>query len=471
MASFWLATVAFIWMTTSIGAEFLRDCHTTDPKPYIYYATKTPYELINNEDSSPIFAAGCKAVMFWMVARHGTQYPSSRDVFRMKDRLPKLRKTILQNHKERRGTLCQQDIDGLSNNGSIRIDDDFDEKLTATGREELLVLARRFRGRFADFFNSQPAFNTQDYHFRHIASLPSQSSARSFSRGIFTNGDIQLTEAPVGDRLVHFYENCTRWREQVEEKGMLEQELTLFRQSVTFQNTLADVTTRLGFQYNMSSDDMLMIYDICRYQKAWYLEQISPWCAAFTSENLKVLEFGEDLETYHKQGYGHELNYHQACPLVEDLVTRIRAFKANNGTENQQRGVFYFTEGEGLLRFIARMGLAKDEQPLTNDMTPSAERKWRTSLMGSFAANVAVVLYRCSDDYKIQLFVKEEVVHLDQCQNALCTSTEFLDYLGSVADNCGRDDGCNPSAAVITYALSQLIAISLLVITHTLLWF
>lgn len=35
-------------------------------------------------------------------------------------------------------------------------------------------------------------------------------------------------------------------------------------------------------------DDMLMIYDICRYQKAWYLEQISPWCAAFTSENLKV---------------------------------------------------------------------------------------------------------------------------------------------------------------------------------------
>lgn len=138
-----------------------------------------------------ITTTGCKAVMFWMVARHGTQYPSSRDAFRMKDRLPKLRKTILQNHKERRGcnrnwrspprilyhlilfdghfdmcigTLCQQDIDGLSNNGSIRIDDDFDEKLTPTGREELLVLARRFRGRFADFFNSQPAFNTQDYH-------------------------------------------------------------------------------------------------------------------------------------------------------------------------------------------------------------------------------------------------------------------------------------------------------------------
>ena len=121
---------------------------------------------------------------------------------------------------------------------------------------------------------------------------------------------------------------------------------------------------------------------------------------------------------------------------------------------------------------MARMGLAKDEQPLTRDMTPSStERKWRTSLMGSFAANVAIVLYNCSDDYKIQLFVKEEVVHLDQCQNALCTAKEFLDYLGSIADNCGRDDGCNPSAAVIPYASSQLMAIFLLVIIHTYSWF
>jgi hypothetical protein len=58
-STIWLVTITLIWLTiTSIAAEFLRDCHTTDPKPYIYYGTKTPYELINNEDSSPIFAAG-----------------------------------------------------------------------------------------------------------------------------------------------------------------------------------------------------------------------------------------------------------------------------------------------------------------------------------------------------------------------------------------------------------------------------
>lgn len=35
-------------------------------------------------------------------------------------------------------------------------------------------------------------------------------------------------------------------------------------------------------------EDMLLIYDMCRYQKAWNLEQVSPWCAAFSHDNLKV---------------------------------------------------------------------------------------------------------------------------------------------------------------------------------------
>lgn len=149
---------------------------------------------------------------------------------------------------------------------------------------------------------------------------------------------------------------------------------------------------------------------------------------------------------------------------IEFCILLYRAFRANNGT---QRGLFYFTEGDGLLRLIARMGLAKDEQPLTHDTSPLAERKWRTSLMGSFAANIAVVLYNCSDDFKIQVFVKEDVVHLDQCQNALCTAKEFLQFLGPIADQCDNDDGCNSNSAVIPYTSSNKAIILILVIVHS----
>jgi multiple inositol-polyphosphate phosphatase/2,3-bisphosphoglycerate 3-phosphatase len=183
-------------------------------------------------------------------------------------------------------------VDALNGNGTVRIDDDFDEALTPTGREELLLLARRFRGRFAEFFNERPVFNPKDYQFRHVKSSAAQASARSFSRGIFstasTADQVQLTEAPIGDRLVHFNHNCSLWKDVVDESEASERESNLFRQSPIYLKTLADVTARLGFQYNMSIEDMQIMYDICRYQKAWNLEVPSPWCSAFSIENLKV---------------------------------------------------------------------------------------------------------------------------------------------------------------------------------------
>ena len=61
-----------------------------------------------------------------------------------------------------------------------------------------------------------------------------------------------------------------------------------------------------------------------------------------------------------------------------------RGFKENGTTMDHQRGLFYFTEDDAVLRFVARLGLAKDDEPLTHVYEPmkSAERRWRTSLMG-----------------------------------------------------------------------------------------
>ena len=54
-------------------------------------------------------------------------------------------------------------MDGLNGNGSIRVDDNFDGAITSTGREELLLLARRYRSRFAEFFDAKPDFDPLDY--------------------------------------------------------------------------------------------------------------------------------------------------------------------------------------------------------------------------------------------------------------------------------------------------------------------
>jgi hypothetical protein len=38
-----------------------------------------------------------------MIVRHGTRYPSSKVIRKMKDRLPVLRDFVIQNHKLKRG--------------------------------------------------------------------------------------------------------------------------------------------------------------------------------------------------------------------------------------------------------------------------------------------------------------------------------------------------------------------------------
>jgi hypothetical protein len=49
----------------------------------------------------------------WMTVRHGTRYPSSKVIQKMKERLPVLRDSVIQNHKLKRGTDCFRPIQGI----------------------------------------------------------------------------------------------------------------------------------------------------------------------------------------------------------------------------------------------------------------------------------------------------------------------------------------------------------------------
>ena len=74
------------------------------------------------------------------------------------------------------------------------------------------------------------------------------------------------------------------------------------------------IADSLGFE------DIFIMYDLCRYEQARTPEETSPWCAVFDSEDLKILEYYEDLKYWHKEGYFYELNTQFACPLMENLV-------------------------------------------------------------------------------------------------------------------------------------------------------
>lgn len=59
----------------------------------------------------------------------------------------------------------------------------------------------------------------------------------------------------------------------------------------------------------------------------------SKWCAIFTVEDLMILEYGQDLKSYYKSGYGRELeNKRLGCPIFKDLYTKLH---------NTITGLFY----------------------------------------------------------------------------------------------------------------------------------
>lgn len=54
-----------------------------------------------------------------------------------------------------------------------------------------------------------------------------------------------------------------------------------------------------------------------------YINRHSPWCAAFTKEQLKILEYAEDLKYYYFSGYGNDVSKKIGCSLAKDLYDRF----------------------------------------------------------------------------------------------------------------------------------------------------
>lgn len=71
----------------------------------------------------------------------------------------------------------------------------------------------------------------------------------------------------------------------------------------------------------ISSAEMELMHKQCAYETA--ILGRSPWCAVFTEEDLKVIEFHEDLDDFYKDSFGYDINWQQACPVAQDLFEYI----------------------------------------------------------------------------------------------------------------------------------------------------
>lgn len=149
------------------------------------------------------------------------------------------------------------------------------------------------------------------------------------------------------------------------------------------------IQRRLGIDNELTNENITALYDLCRFTWSGLNNNISPWCALFTTGDLQVMEYIGDIKHYYKNGYGTPMNELLGQIPMADLLTKFQEAKSGNG----KKIVTYFTHATMLDMVYTSLKLFKDDKPLLGSIR-NHDRKWRSSKFSTFAANLIVELNR-----------------------------------------------------------------------------
>ncbi|XP_063995673.1 uncharacterized protein LOC135173028 [Diachasmimorpha longicaudata] len=418
-----------LYLSSSVTRE-VDYCFENEADPYLYFGAKTPYRIAMNGETGPrsiqTIVGDCKPVQIWMLARHGTRYPQKKAIERLEE-LPGIRDRIIRNHEQHgTGHLCDADLNRLKEwSPYSRMTSQYASQLAPEGWREGQELGKRLKDTYAHLLQL-PAenINSVNYKFRSIKGGRSESSMLALMNGLFDNDSaVEPVPTPKSDALLRGDQNCKRWSQ--EKKGA-NVERDNFIAGPEYAEMQQNVSRRIGF--DVSPATIHNIQDMCRFESAWNRNELSPWCAVFSKEEWRILEYIDDLQYYYASGYGLEINRLIGCFPMENLFDHFGAIE-NGDFQGQPKGIFYFSTSRILMDFLHTMGIAKDTESLkATNFKRMADRKWRVSFISPFFSNFVAVFHRCNHSdipNKVTLYLNEKLIVYDGCPQGIC-NWEYL---------------------------------------------
>ncbi|XP_059618260.1 multiple inositol polyphosphate phosphatase 1 [Phlebotomus argentipes] len=399
-----------------------------------HLATKTPYRVVANTNDEKVTFDECFPTRAWGIFRHGTRNPSRKQIFRIKTTLTQYRDIILE-----KGEFCDRDLERFRT-WNFQLDDDEQKFLVPEGEDELIELAERIQNRFPDLFFDQ--YDNSTYKFKYTDTQRAKKSAESFATGLFGRHNIKqiwYPKAEKKDPILRFYKGCPRWKSEVDKNPDAMEQVRLFAASDHFLQLLKNLRSKTGIE-DLSADDVHLMYTTCAFETAWDRHIISPWCSLFTRESVKIMEFLEDLEYYWIDGFGYDLTYRQACPAGRNMFEHLDPYsKLPNIT-------LYFTHSGTLLKYLAFLGLYRDQKPLVHTSF-GGEHSWRPSKIDAFASNLLFVTFSCPTGAKVLSMHQERPVTIPGCPDdtPLCDYAVFAEAFRERVESCDFDKMCTIS--------------------------
>ncbi|XP_053609464.1 multiple inositol polyphosphate phosphatase 1-like [Plodia interpunctella] len=435
-----------------------RTCYWNAECPFQLYSTKTPYDTVRGDIRDYNDPTNCQAVSVWTLNRHGNRNPGSSVTESIRV-IAGLKDEIIQSHEAGRGQLCAQDIEDFrrwSWNATLETSASF---LTGTGYEEIYNIAKRLRERYPHLLQG-----LEDSYFRTTNEQRTVTSSMAFVHGLTENTNLSVTvDGPYErDDLIRPYENCDKYQQEVKGSQELEDQMDAYFKTIEFLAVQSRVQNRLGLITQLTAEDVYSFYEICRFYRSWTDTLKSPWCAAFTDEDLVVLEYRDDVRHYYRNGYGSWVNGNLGGIVVKDLYDNFASIV--NGTGRSW--VSYFTHDTMLEMAYCALGLFKDNFIIEGSYR-NPNRLWKTSNIACFSVNIIAVLNSCQESgtqtYRVQFFVNEKVS--DLCPLEGCTWQQFQEKYSSFSDAnlnfCSldaREPGLPNGAAAVELGLVMIAA-------------
>lgn len=265
---------------------------------------------------------------------------------------------------------------------------DFENYLTVQGWNDLKYMAIDYQRSFQNLIETR--YSKEKFKFGFTNTQRTEASYKAFVEGLFGPGaDGIINAKPETNQsiLLRPYDSCEEFNKQADRAKDVNSEYNKFQQSAVFKKAAEEISIRLGYKYTLNAKQIDAMWDMCRYDQAWYLQDDSPWCAAFTPEHVNILEYLEDLKYYYKASYGYELSSKIMCAAVKDLVVNMK-------NEEGPKVVAYFSHASAIQLFLTSLGYGKDNDALRADNYQQMKyRKFRTSMLSPFSSNLAVVKY------------------------------------------------------------------------------
>ena len=219
-----------------------------------------------------------------------------------------------------------------------------------------------------------------------------------------------------------------------------------------------------------------MLYKGCSFGFA--VNQDISWCSVFTNQELRIIEFLEDLDDYFGDAYGRDVNSKAPCVAIEDILSKIedsihddegshssqqqhhhhhhhqhqqRSSSASSNLNKSPEAFLRFSHAGAIKQMLAYLGMftslhvsdfnvSADYSCESESHDISTSNEWRSSLISPFSSNIAFVLHKCSNstfssssssnissfDYRVLTLLQETPVKIKGCPSSLCPLDQFV---------------------------------------------